>query len=119
MFFEKPSGVIKMFITLECSVYPNITMFGNVTNKLIVNTGHSGTIPGAVDADGVRTALEKMVSAVREEIQAEEKRTDITLQDDEDSYVSINKRTCSLIELTRTASGESIPVMCYQYTDRI
>ena len=108
-----------MLITFECSVYPNITMFGNVANKLIVYMGHSGTIPGAVNADDVRTALEKIVGAVREEMQTEETREAIALQDDDEFYVSIDKRARTLIQLLRAASEEGVPVMWYQYTDRI
>ena len=49
-----------MLVTFSCPVYANITMFGDVAVRLLKLMGHSGTTPGALLADDVPAALERL-----------------------------------------------------------
>jgi len=102
-----------MLITFETKAYANITMFGDVAIKLIKAMGHSGTVPGAIKADELPRALESLQSSVRAQMlsdkdQGEEKDK---ASDDEENYVSIDKRAKPLIELLEAAIERNTDVV--------
>jgi len=101
-----------MLITFETKAYANITMFGDVAKKLIKYMGHSGSIPGAIRADDLPAALDKLKAAVQLEIQetqADDKGGEN--QQDEEAYVSVDKRAKPLIELLEAAIDRNTDVM--------
>ncbi|MFY9974144.1 MAG: DUF1840 domain-containing protein, partial [Chromatiaceae bacterium] len=55
-----------MLVTFKTEAYANITMFGEVAVTLLKLMGHSGTIPGALLAEDVPTALARLKAAVAE-----------------------------------------------------
>lgn len=53
-----------MLITFETEPQPPITMFSDVAVTLIKMMGHSGTVPSALLAEDVPTALARLKAAV-------------------------------------------------------
>ena len=53
-----------MLITFSTKAYADITMFGDVALHLIHLMGHSGSVPGAILAEDVPAALEKLKAAL-------------------------------------------------------
>ena len=103
-----------MLITFKTPAYADITMFGDVAKALIKMMGHSGTIPGAILAEDVPKALEKLRAAVAHNPNAplNPHRDD---DDDEDAArsesVSLAKRALPLLELLEAAAREEKNVM--------
>ncbi|MEJ2115058.1 MAG: DUF1840 domain-containing protein [Gammaproteobacteria bacterium] len=99
-----------MLITFETKAYANITMFGDIAKKLIKFMGHSGTVPGAIKADDLPKALERLQIAVRTEMAngQEDKQED---EDESEAYVSIDKRAKPLIDLLKAAIERNTDVM--------
>ena len=49
-----------MLVTVTTDAYSDITMFGNVAVRLLRLMGHSGTVPGALRAEDVPAALQRL-----------------------------------------------------------
>ena len=49
-----------MLVTFSCDVYPNTTYFGDVAQTLFKMMGQSGNVPGAILAEDVPKALERL-----------------------------------------------------------
>ena len=99
-----------MLIKFETNSYPTIVMFDYVAKKLISLMGHSGTIPSAIGAEDISGALYKLQLALNNEI--EEKSSEGNQEDEEDEdYVSLNKRAIPLIELLQSAEKNEESVM--------
>jgi hypothetical protein len=101
-----------MLITFETKAYANITMFGDVAKKLIKYMGHSGTVPGAIKAEDLPLALEQLRTHIQAEMMQpdQEKKTTSSVEDDEE-YISIDKRAIPLIELLEAAIEQNADVM--------
>jgi hypothetical protein len=101
-----------MLITFKTPVYADITMFGDVAKALIKMMGHSGTIPGAILAEDVPTALEKLRAAVEHNPNAP---LNPHRDDDDDrpsgESVSLAKRALPLLELLEAAARDGKNVM--------
>ncbi len=52
-----------MLVTFSCPAYAGITMIGDVAIRLLKAMGHSGTVPGALLAEDVQAALERLEAA--------------------------------------------------------
>ena len=98
-----------MLITFETNAYANITMFGDVAERLIIYMGHSGTVPSAILAEDVPEALRKLRSRIESEM-AIEQADEVGTGEDE-NYVSIDKRAKPLIELLKAAIEQNADVM--------
>lgn len=84
-------------------------MFGNVAVRLLNIMGHSGSVPGALLAEDIPAALEKLKAAV-----AEDKASQPEVVSDEESEeqpVSLSVRAHPLIELLTAAAKENCDVM--------
>ncbi len=99
-----------MLITFETKAYANITMFGEIAKKLIKAMGHSGTVPGAIQAKDLPKALEQLKAYLRAEMATVKDAQDKTSEDDE-NYVSIDKRAMPLVELLEAAIEQNEAVM--------
>ena len=101
-----------MLITFNTPAYADITMFGDAAKALIKMMGHSGTVPGAILADDVPTALEQLRAAVTH-------NPDAPLNPhhgDEDETppsesVSLSHRALPLLELLEAAARDHKNVM--------
>ncbi|MDH3607807.1 MAG: DUF1840 domain-containing protein [Gammaproteobacteria bacterium] len=97
-----------MLITFETKAYANITMFGEIAKKLIKSMGHSGTVPGAIQAKDLPKALEQLKIYLRAEIASV---NDDQETPEDENYVSIDKRAKPLIELLEAAIEQNEAVM--------
>jgi hypothetical protein len=104
----QPASAADMIVTFRTKAYSDITMFGDVAVKLLRMMGHSGTVPGAITAEDVEGALERLKAAVAREPErpAEDaQRSD----DDAEPVISLRQRAYPLIQLLEAAARED----CY------
>ena len=59
-----------MVITFKSKAWGDITMMGGDALKLIKLAGHSGTIPGAISADDLPEAIDKL-KKIRQELKTD------------------------------------------------
>ncbi|MCF7982803.1 MAG: DUF1840 domain-containing protein [Thiohalocapsa sp.] len=101
-----------MLVTFRTPAYADITMFGDVAKALIPMMGHSGSIPGAILAEDVPAALERLRAAVASNPDAP---LDPRRDDDDDERrgqsVSLAHRALPLIELLEAAARDEKHVM--------
>lgn len=101
-----------MLITFKTPVHADITMFGDVAKALIKLMGHSGAVPGAILAEDVPRALERLRLGVA-------RNPDAPLnpdgeEDDPASQresVTLSRRAMPLIDLLESAAREQKNVM--------
>ena len=103
-----------MLITFSCKAHASVTMFGEVGLQFIKMLGHSGAIPGAIDASEVPQALNNLRAA----LEVEQKQPVAQNDADEDSEdevveapVNIGSRAFPLVELLKAAIKEECEVM--------
>ena len=91
----------------------SVSMFEKDAKALIRMMGHSGTIPSAIRAEDVATALQQLEAALQttEEKPQEAQPDKPQGQDPEEKAVSINVRASPLIELLKAASAKQKNVM--------
>jgi hypothetical protein len=53
-----------MLVTFSCDVYADTTYFGDIAKSLLKMMGHSGNVPGAILAEDVPKALERLQNAI-------------------------------------------------------
>jgi len=107
-------GDTEMLVTFKTDAYANITMFGDVAVTLVKLMGHSGTVPGALLAEDVPAALERLKAAVSA-------HPDMPLDpvankkpdggEDEVPHVSLAHRALPLMELLGAAAAQGKNVM--------
>jgi hypothetical protein len=97
-----------MLVTFSCPVYANITMFGDVAIRLLKLMGHSGTVPGALLAEDVQPALERLQAGVKAAVPASEESAE---DEDGEPAVSLPHRALPLIELLSAAAKANRNVM--------
>ena len=102
-----------MLITFSCSDYADITMFGDVAVCLLRLMGHSGTVPGAILAEDVQAALERLVAAIQAEHQLSGQ--DKPGNEEGEPVVSLSNRALPLIELLEAAAKTKCNVMWDKY----
>jgi len=98
-----------MLVRFESKI-GGFTMFGDIAVALLKLMGHSGTVPGAILADDIPAALDRLRAGLH--AQPEEPDSDEVPRDDQDEKpqprVSIHKRAVPLIDLlTRSAQARS------------
>jgi len=99
-----------MLVTFSCPAYASITMFGDVAVRLLKMMGHSGTVPGALLAEDVPAALERLAAAVAADKQTPEPEVPAEGEDGEPA-VSLPHRALPLIELLKAAAKAKCDVM--------
>ena len=99
-----------MLVTFTCPAYADITMFGDVAIRLLKMMGHSATVPGALAAEDIRPALDRLVAAVRAEEESAEPAASGG-DDDNEPAVSLSHRALPLIELLKAAAEKPCSVM--------
>ena len=102
-----------MLVTFTCPAYADITMFGDVAIRLLKMMGHSATVPGALAAEDIRPALDRLVAAVRVEEESAEPAASAASGGDDDNEppVSLSHRALPLIELLKAAAEKPCSVM--------
>jgi Domain of unknown function (DUF1840) len=97
-----------MIVTFRTEAYSDIPMFGDVAVKLLRMMGHSGTVPGAIVAEDVEDALERLKAAVAREPDQPAPDTGRS-DDDAEPAVSLRVRAYPLIQLLEAAARDD----CY------
>ncbi|HYN77917.1 MAG TPA: DUF1840 domain-containing protein [Lamprocystis sp. (in: g-proteobacteria)] len=102
-----------MLVTFETKAHANITMFGEVAVTLLKLMGHSGTVPGALLAADVPTAVERLRRAVSEHPDTPlDPASGAGAQDGgEERHVSLAHRAQPLIDLLSDAAAAHENVM--------
>lgn len=105
-----------MLVTFETKAHANITMFGEVAVALLKLMGHSGVVPGALLAEDVPAALERLRTAVSEnpDISLDPSTGKGNKDEGEERHVSLGHRALPLIQLLEDAAAAKENVMWYQ-----
>ncbi len=98
-----------MLVTFTCKAFADITMFGNVAEQLLQMMGHSGDIPGAILAEDVPGALQKLKQALTEHSTPDQDESD------DGEHVSLDHRALPLLGLLEAAAREKCEVMWRAY----
>lgn len=94
-----------MLVTFKTDFHANILMFGGDALAMLKVIGHSGTIPGAILAEDVPTARDRLAAAV------EAQKAASAAQEQDDNAVSFVKRARPLLELFDDAVKKCSNVM--------
>jgi hypothetical protein len=97
-----------MLITFTTPVYADITMFGDVALNMLKQMGHSATVPGALLAEDIPEALQRLEAAVEVDKQSPQPPAE---GEDGEAAVSLSHRALPLIELLKAAVKENSNVM--------
>jgi uncharacterized protein DUF1840 len=104
-----------MLVTFTSNEHGDITMFGDVAERLLEMMGHSGTIPSAVSAEHVSEALENLKKALEmdpdEVVHPEAGDND---EEEKEPPVSLARRAFPLIQMLTAAAEANSHVMWYK-----
>ena len=101
-----------MLVTFETQAHANITMFGEVAVTLLKLMGQSGTVPGALLAEDVPAALERLRRAAAEQPDLPLDPANLAgTKNEEGQHVSLGHRALPLIELLQDAAAAQVNVM--------
>jgi len=105
-----------MLIIFSSNATGDITMFGDVAERMFELMGHSGTIPSAIAAKDVPAVLERLKSAIEAQNNEGygEDNPDAGADAEEDEVepkVSISGRAFPLIQMLSRAAEEGCSVM--------
>lgn len=98
-----------MIVTFKTKTWSNIVMFGEVAVVLLRMMGHSGTVPGALRAEEVGPARERLrteLDVLSPDTPSPGKNTD-----DDEPVVTIHQRAYPLLELLAAAEKAEREVM--------
>jgi hypothetical protein len=97
-------------ITFSTDRYSDISMFNEVAEQLLHAIGHSGTVPGAILAEDVPAALQRLKQATASDA-AVSSNSDDADDSGESPSVSLKARALPLIALFESAQQNSSNVM--------
>lgn len=100
-----------MLVTFKTDAYADIIMFGDVARVLLKMMGHSGTVPGAILADDVPGALDRLKRAIGSEKSVEKLPGENGSEEDNQQRVKLSYRALPLIELLTAAAKKKRDVM--------
>ena len=99
-----------MLVTFSCEEYENITMFGDIAKKLLMMMGHSASVPGAIVAEEIPAALNRLEQALEQE-KRKNPGSAATQEDEDEPEVSLDHRALPLINMLKAASKNKCNVM--------
>ncbi|RTR29774.1 DUF1840 domain-containing protein [Shewanella atlantica] len=103
-----------MLVTFKTKYYSNITLFGNIALTFIKIMGHGGTVPGAIRAEDVPAALQRLSKAIEQQSASPKPAPSSGYDDDNEDnepVVSLRQRALPLIELLHSAVESESNVM--------
>jgi hypothetical protein len=100
-----------MLVTFSSPAYANITMFGDVALHLLKLMGRRQSVPGALLADDVPSALQQLEAALKIDEQSPEPAQLEAGEDDDEPPVSLSLRALPLVELLKASAKEECNVM--------
>lgn len=89
----------------------SVSMFEKDAKTFIRLMGHSGTVPSAIRAEDVASALERLETALQAETAQTEAPTKAPVDNSEDTAVSANVRAYPLLQLLKAAIAKQKNVM--------
>ncbi|MGB5250514.1 MAG: DUF1840 domain-containing protein [Gammaproteobacteria bacterium] len=95
-----------MIVTFKTKSYPDIILFGDVAKTLLGMMGHSGSVPGAIRAEDIGTALQKLRAAVDQLGQESASGSDQTSKPEggeDEPQISLQQRAFPLLEMLAAA----------------
>lgn len=95
-----------MLVTFSTEDYSDITMFGDVALAMLEMMGHSRTVPGAILAEDVPEALNRLKSAVDTNVSPTGE-----VEGEGERFVSMAHRALPLMDLLEAASKKESNVM--------
>jgi hypothetical protein len=103
---------VLMIVTFRSKAHADIMMFGDIAISVLKLMGHSGTVPGALLAEEVPTALEHLSKAIAAHKAAVAEGSD-SVRDDDSSKRTVNlaHRALPVIELLAAAATAKCDVM--------
>ena len=99
-----------MLVTFSSPAYANITMFGDVALHLLKLMGCRETVPGALYAEDVPAALQRLQTAVEADSKPSQPEQS-TVEEDGETAVSLSHRALPLIKLLKASIEEESNVM--------
>lgn len=106
-----------MLVTFHSKAYADVTMFGDVAQKLLKMMGLSATVPSALMPEDIPAALQRLQEAIaaaeKEASAAVESDAEDETDDEEErsSPVALSHRAIPLIELLQASLKYDVPVM--------
>jgi hypothetical protein len=100
-----------MLVTFKSEAYAHITLFGDVAVRLLKMMGQSGKVPGALLAEDVPEALERLRNAIDAHKALPAVENPGEDDGDEEPAVSLANRALPLIELLEAAAKAGTYVM--------
>ena len=96
-----------MLVTFRTPAYADPLMFGDIAVQLLKLMGHSGTVPGALRAEDVPAALERLRTALAAQPAAVPNAADREEEetDENEPRVSLAHRALPLIEWLAAAAA--------------
>jgi hypothetical protein len=92
-----------MLITFKSSAYANITMLGDIGRRMLEMMAFGSSVPGAINAEDVPTALENLKLALDKLPTQVEPAGEA---DDDQPAVSVHTRAIPLVELLQAAVAD-------------
>lgn len=94
-----------MLIKFKSDAYENITMLGDIAQRLLKMMGHSGIVPGAMVADEIPQALKHLKEAIDRE-----QKNNPSHPEEDDDQVSLANRAYPLVQLLTAAAKKNCNV---------
>ncbi len=102
-----------MLVTLHSKAWGSITLFGEVAVTLLRMMGHSGTVPGALRAADIRSALTRLQRALDVAIPQTQRNQNVepSSSDSVAPPAGLKTRAGPLIQMLSAASLQECDVM--------
>lgn len=103
-----------MLIRFSSVATESVTMFGDVATQLISMLGASGSIPGAISAEDIPAAIQRLRQQLQVRTASSEPSSERSDRDDDDKHqtsISLDTRAGPLLAILERASGADAPVM--------
>lgn len=104
-----------MLVVFTSPAFYDITMFGDIAENLIKMMGHSGSIPGAIGADDILLALERLQGAIETEAENPAPRLETREnEEEEEEQVNLSHRAYPLMEMLKAAAEQETSIRWYK-----
>ncbi len=103
-----------MLVTFRSKAWSNVTLFGDVALTLLKAMGHSGTVPSALHARDIPSALARLKQALAAVEPEDSGREDPRTGDEDDDApppVGLRLRAYPLIDMLSAAAEQECDVM--------
>ena len=100
-----------MLVTFHSKAWSSITLFGDVAVTLLKMMGHSGTVPSALLAADIPSALARLQQALNATEPQPQQSVDAEIDDAKDVPVGLRLRAWPLIQLLSAAATQECDVM--------